>query len=278
METNLKSFFLCHDGPNPISHRALAKTVPTSECKPVGLNSEIRRWTGRPLLRWPARATRTSPTRVAPATQWLCPALHLSCGSSTKTTNSLAVGWRIDSRIGASSLLSYTVEIFSSGDPDSNQDISWTWAGPTIPTKWSWRIGTFWQTCNPPRPTRGSSEPRTLARHVHSQSGFSLLHDSARGSFGSGDGVILKLEEVLQWISPSLAWFRLEPIHPLNAKQSGWVGSGWMALTPTEWPSRPTRNFIFGNGPSIAPAPAPRRIKSTKKDPHSQRWVPSGWS
>jgi hypothetical protein len=110
-----------------------------------------------------------------------------------------------------------------------------------------------------------------------------LLHDSARGSFGSGDGVILKLEEVLQWLSPSLAWFRLEPIHPLNAKQSGWVGSGWMALTATERPSRPTRNFTLGNAPSTAPKLAPRRIQSTKKDPQSQRSfcsssVPSGWS
>ena len=71
-----------------------------------------------------------------------------------KTSNTLTIGWQSGSRMGASALLGYTVEVFSSSDDDddvnddeqSNQHrkqkaaFGWTWAGPWVASKRSWRI------------------------------------------------------------------------------------------------------------------------------------------
>ena len=61
-----------------------------------------------------------------------------------KSSTSLTVGWQSGSRMGASPLLGYTVEVFSSSEHDSMAASSWTWAGQLVSaqSKRSWRIVT----------------------------------------------------------------------------------------------------------------------------------------
>lgn len=59
-----------------------------------------------------------------------------------KSSTSLTVGWQSGSRMGASPLLGYTLEVFSSAEDDQVQPRlgSWTWTGPFVQVKRSWRI------------------------------------------------------------------------------------------------------------------------------------------
>ena len=65
-----------------------------------------------------------------------------------KSSTSLTIGWQSGSRMGASPLQGYTIEVFSSADDDSDREggedngrsrNSWTWAG-AVAVKRSWRI------------------------------------------------------------------------------------------------------------------------------------------
>ena len=59
-----------------------------------------------------------------------------------KTSNSLTITWQSGSRMGASALLGYTVEVFSSLEDESAalNPVGWTWAGPSVPLRRAWRI------------------------------------------------------------------------------------------------------------------------------------------
>ena len=49
-------------------------------------------------------------------------------------------GWQSGARMGASPLLGYTVEVYSSHRDPSADSQSWTWAGSSLRIKNSWRI------------------------------------------------------------------------------------------------------------------------------------------
>jgi roundabout axon guidance receptor 2 len=168
-----------------------------------------------------------------------------------KSANSLTVGWQSGSRMGASPLLGYTVEIFSSGDSDSNQDTSnsWTWAGPTVPTKRSWRIIT--RRLKADQLVLTDLQPTTsYAVLVRAENSHGLSLPSpvspwfttlpSGGSFGSGG--IQELEEGRQRLSSSLAWLRLEPVRPLNATA---VRLSWRWLDGADG-SEPTESAVEG--------------------------------
>lgn len=59
-----------------------------------------------------------------------------------KSSTSLTVGWQSGSRMGASPLLGYTLEVFSSAEDDQGQPRlgSWTWTGPFVQVRRAWRI------------------------------------------------------------------------------------------------------------------------------------------
>lgn len=68
-----------------------------------------------------------------------------------KSSTSLTISWQSGSRMGASPLQGYTVEVFSSAedlnnDEDDRENVasglpgSWTWAGASVPVKRAWRI------------------------------------------------------------------------------------------------------------------------------------------
>ena len=66
-----------------------------------------------------------------------------------RTSNSLTIQWQSGSRMGASPLLGYTIEVFNSAEDDrsnNNNDYvrprpgSWTWSGPAVQVKRAWRI------------------------------------------------------------------------------------------------------------------------------------------
>ncbi|KZS08391.1 putative Roundabout 2 [Daphnia magna] len=65
-----------------------------------------------------------------------------------KTSTSLTIGWQSGSRMGASTLLGYTIEVFNSAEDDYDGESarprqgSWTWTGPFVQVKRSWRIVT----------------------------------------------------------------------------------------------------------------------------------------
>ena len=144
-----------------------------------------------------------------------------------KSANSLTVGWQSGSRMGASPLLGYTVEIFSSSS-DSNQD-SWTWAGPSVPLKRSWKI--VIRRLKADQLVLTDLQPTTsYAVIVRAENSHGLSLPSpvspwfttlpSGGSSGSsvlGSGGLQELEEGRQRLSSSLAWLRLEPVRPLNA-------------------------------------------------------------
>lgn len=129
--------------------------------------------------------------------------------------------------MGASPLLGYTVEIFSSSS-DSNQD-SWTWAGPSVPLKRSWKIVT--RRLKADQLVLTDLQPTTsYAVIVRAENSHGLSLPSpvspwfttlpSGGSSGSsvlGSGGLQELEEGRQRLSSSLAWLRLEPVRPLNA-------------------------------------------------------------
>lgn len=66
-----------------------------------------------------------------------------------RSSTSLTIQWQSGSRMGASPLLGYTVEVFNSAEDDRGSDSlvrplvrpgSWTWAGPAVQVKRAWRI------------------------------------------------------------------------------------------------------------------------------------------
>ena len=65
-----------------------------------------------------------------------------------RTSTSLTISWQSGSRMGASPLQGYTVEVFSSAEDEplqwqqqrSAQRSGWTWAGTSMPVKRAWRI------------------------------------------------------------------------------------------------------------------------------------------
>ncbi|KZS20672.1 putative Roundabout 2 [Daphnia magna] len=141
-----------------------------------------------------------------------------------KSSSSLTVGWQSGSRMGASPLLGYTVEIFSSGESDSNIDVaqSWTWAGPTVPIKRSWRIVT--RRLKADQLVLTDLQPSTsYAVLVRAENSHGLSLPSPASPWfttlpsGGSSGGIQDLEEGRQRLSSSLAWLRLEPVRPLNA-------------------------------------------------------------
>ena len=58
-----------------------------------------------------------------------------------RSSTSLTVGWQSGSRMGASPLQGYTVEVFSSAeDEGQSQSSGWTWAGSFAGSRRAWRI------------------------------------------------------------------------------------------------------------------------------------------
>ena len=62
-----------------------------------------------------------------------------------RTSTSITISWQSGSRMGASPLQGYAVEVFSSAEdepqwPGSPQPSGWTWAGADMPLKRAWRI------------------------------------------------------------------------------------------------------------------------------------------
>lgn len=139
-----------------------------------------------------------------------------------KSSTSLTVGWQSGSRMGASPLQGYIVEIFSSSDPSpsGNSNLnSWTWAGSSVPIKRKWRIV-----------ARGLKADQFTIKDLQPATSYSVLV-RAENSHGlslpsptspwftttlSG-GPLQELEEGRQRLSSSLAWLRLDPVRPINA-------------------------------------------------------------
>ena len=147
-----------------------------------------------------------------------------------KTANSLTVGWQSGSRMGASPLLGYTVEIYSSsriaGGEGSSNENEWTWAGPGIaqPGGGGWRIVT--RRLKADQLTLNDLQAATSyavvvrAENSHGLSlpspvspWFTTLPSSGSTSSASGG----ELEEGRQRLSSSLAWLKLDTIRPVNA-------------------------------------------------------------
>ena len=140
-----------------------------------------------------------------------------------KSSTSLTIGWQSGPRMGASPLLGYIVEIFSSSsdlavDPGFN---SWTWAGQeSSRIKRSWRIVA--RGLQADQMTIKGLQPATsysvLVRAENSH-GLSLPSPTSpwftTSLFSSGPQQ--ELEEGRQRLSSSLAWLRLEPVRPINA-------------------------------------------------------------
>lgn len=170
-----------------------------------------------------------------------------------KTANTLTIGWQSGSRMGASPLLGYTVEIFSSHPESSNQETtfnSWTWAGPTVPIQRTWRIVT--RRLKADQLILTDLQPATsyavLVRAENSH-GLSLPSPISpwfttlpSGGGPAGNVGTQELEEGRQRLSSSLAWLRLEPVRPLNATA---VRLNWRWLDGAE-SSEPTETAFEG--------------------------------
>lgn len=167
-----------------------------------------------------------------------------------KTANTLTIGWQSGSRMGASPLLGYTVELFSSSDSNQDPSDSWTWAGPSVPIKRTWRIIT--RRLKADQLVLTDLLPTTsysvLVRAENSH-GLSLPSPvspwfttlPSGGSVGNGGG-LQELEEGRQRLSSSLAWLRLEPVRPLNATT---VRLSWRWLDGAD-SSEPTESAFEG--------------------------------
>lgn len=141
-----------------------------------------------------------------------------------KSSTNLTIGWQSGSRMGASPLLGYTVEVYSSSFNDSIGDStnSWTWAGPQVPLKRYWRIAS--RRLKADQLTLTDLQPATsYAFLVRAENGHGLSLPSPISPWfttlpsGSGSSSHHELEEGRQRLSSSLASLRLDPIRALNA-------------------------------------------------------------
>lgn len=139
-----------------------------------------------------------------------------------KSSTSLTIGWQSGSRMGASPLLGYTIEVFSSS-PDSlrSSSESWTWAGPAVPLERYWRIVS--RRLKSDQLVLTDLQPATSYTFlVRAENGHGLSLPSPispwfttlpSGSSSSQQ----ELDEGRQRLSSSLASLRLEPVRSLNA-------------------------------------------------------------